>query len=105
MVQSAAASRVCHFLLSKRDWWAIGTGKPRDEASAGVKKGKVMSQPVDMTKRSQGRAVVFARTTEEFSRRSMEERWTVAWLIVFQKLGELDTPTFSEHQNILFPFR
>lgn len=66
-----------------------------------MKKGKVMSHPVDMTNKSQGRISPFDRMTEEFWSLSIEERCTLAQLMVSQNPGQFETPTLSEHQNIL----
>lgn len=71
---SAVASRYSHFFVSTVDWSDIGTGRPRAAESSGVKNGKVMSHPVDMTRRSQGRFSPFFRITVESLSLAMEER-------------------------------
>lgn len=87
--------------MSTVDWKDIGTGRPSAAESSGVKKGKVMSHPVDMTSRSQGRTSPFVKMTEEFRSFEIEERCTLAQLMVSQNPGQFETPTLSEHQNIL----
>lgn len=98
---SAAASRCSHFLASTMDWKDMGTGRPRAAESSGVKKGKVMSHPVDITRRSQGRDPPFWRRIDESTSFDIDVRCTLAHEIVSQKPGVLETPTLSELQNIL----